>query len=497
MLFNLSAAHSNTTKCTKLLKKIHAHDPSFSSPALVSFLFSTDQYKEAEIAAHNYRKIYGHDDWSVNFTAARALCAQQKYELADGMFQEAQRTAKKSWAQEQTTYAQALFYVQTQKPTLALQQIDRFLENNPTRTKHAPFYILKATIHLGSSHPNLDIALEELNKSLELNPHQERALKLKALVLEQQDKKIELVDVLKKLVDIDPNQAFSKKLVSLQFELGRFKDAYATLSKIKEQTPNHLFDLALISWKLKENDRAISHINQAIKLDPDFSRARLLKLEIFLSSDHKKEAMNHMRDWILADHNTKVFSILGMLTSAKLLTVKESISLLEPLKNNKLVQKEVHSFLGDLYTLAGNFKSADASYRRFIRTLAKNESTLGIKAFYNLGYLQWKQGKVKDALSEITRAHSIAPKNNLISGVLAFLYTQQHDKSKIKLAKELLKASAESEAGEDQLHFNSLIAAQEKAYKFSPFWSHLDKMTPKLDDLLLDQHITSTQNTPR
>ncbi|MBM3894481.1 hypothetical protein FJ366_02705 [Candidatus Dependentiae bacterium] len=497
MLFNLSAAHSKTAKCSKLLKKIHAHNPSFSSPALVSFLFSTEQFKEAEIAANNYRKLYGNDDWSVNFTAARALCAQQKNDLAEAMFHEAQRTAKKSWAHEQTTYAQAIFYVQTHKPTLALQEIDRFLESNPTRTKHAPFYILKATIHLGSSHPNLDVALEELNKGLELNPHQERALKLKALVLEQQDKKPELVEVLKKIIEIDHNPAFSKKLVSLQFELGKFKDAYVTLAKVNEKTPNHLFDLALISWKLKENERAISHINDAIKLDPEFSRARLLKLEIFLSSDRKKEAMHHLREWILADHNTKVFSILGMLTSAQLLSVKESITLLEPLKNHKLVQKEVHSFLGDLYTLVGNFTAADTSYRRFMKTLAKNDANLGIKAFYNLGYLQWKQGNVNKALGEITKAHAIAPKNSLISGVLAFLYTQQHDKSKIKLAKELLKATSINSQQDEHLQFNSLIAAQEKAYKFSPFWSHLDKITPKIEDLMLDGKITATHNTTR
>jgi tetratricopeptide (TPR) repeat protein len=495
MLFNRAIANNDHEKCPRLLSKIHAHNPTFSSPALVNYLFSTDQFEAASTAANNYRLIYGADEWAVNFAAARSLSAQQKNDLAESMFEEAQRTAKKTWAQEQTTYAQAIFYIQTKKPHLALAQVDRFLENNPPRAKHAPFYILKATVHLNSTHPNLEQALSQLNKGLELNPHLERGLKLKALVLEQQNKKFELVEVLQKLTEIEPQQALFKKLVSLFFELEKFQEAYAILSKIPEQTADHLFDLALLSWKLKETDRALVHINEAIKVNPEFSRARLLKLEMFLSSNRKTEALNHLKDWIIVDHNAKVFSVLATLTSANIVSPKEALTILTPLQKNRLMQKEIHSFVGDLHVLTENYKAAEHSYRNFIKSLSKADKNLGIKAFYNLGFIQWKQENIKGALGEISKAHSIAPKNSLISSVLAFLYTQQEDKTKMKFAKKLLRSTQENPHGDNHAHLNSLMTAQENAYRFSPFWSHFDKIMNKQQNTLFEHSITTTQNS--
>lgn len=487
LLFNRYATLGSNKDCERTLNKILKHNPEFSSAPVVSYLLTTNQFQEAADAAERYRKHYGHQDWDVNLSAARALSALKKDDLAEKMFAEASKTAQRSWAQEQTAYAQAVFYIQNNKFAHALTQIDQFLEKNTPRSKHALFYFLKATIHLNGLYPNHEAALAELNKGLDLNPQFDRALKLKALVLEQQNKKDELVPVLKRIIEMDPQAALSKRLVSLLFELGRLDEAYVTLAQLQETTADFQYDLALLSWKLKQNHRALNHINEAIKLKSEFARARLLKLEILFTSDQKAEALNHLRNWIKSDKDSKTFSLLGMLINNKIIAPQDAINVLESLHDATHHRKEVLSFLGDLYTISENYKLAEKSYKTFIKHLAKSDKQLGAKALYNLGFVAWKQGNIKEALAEVSKAHSIAPNNPLITNVLAFLYTQQEDKQKRQRAKDLFQmAQTHQEPLAPQTHLTSLLSAQARAYTFSPFWSHLDEVAttpeqPKLD----------------
>lgn len=498
LLFNRNAALGNTETCSHLLKKICKHDESFSTATMLNHLLTTNQFEETAKAAEHYRAKYGKDDWEVNLCAARALSALKETDRAQEMFIEASRSAKKTWDKEQTTYAQAVFYIQNQKLAEALQKIDSFLAETTPRGKHALFYFLKATIHLNGQHPQFETALTQLNKSLELNPHFERSLKLKALVLEQQDKKSELIPVLRQIIAIEPQAALSKRLVSLLFELGRLNEAYEALADLHDKTADHFYDLALISWKLKNHTQALGHVNKAIEINKEFARARLLKLEILLTSDRKLEALSHLKNWIVVEKDTKAFSILSMLTGSQTITPRDSIGLLESIAaTSSASQKEVHSFLGDLHAMTGNFKAAEMSYRKFLRALSKDDKAMGLKAMYNLGFVQWKQHNLKAALAEVSRAHSIDPKNALITNFLAFLYIQQGDKLKVKKARELLETAQHMEAGEEPIpQLSSLLAAQESAYKLSPFWSNLDAAKITIEQPPLDSKTTLTAHTP-
>lgn len=464
---------------------------------MLNHLFATNQFDAVVKAAENHRKHFGPDEWEVNYNCARALSFLKQDAEAEKMFHEANRTAKKTWDKEQTAYAQAVFYIQNNKMAAALREIDAFLANTTPRAKHALFYFLKATIHLNGKHPQYEIALAQLDKGLDLNPHFERALKLKALVLEQQDKKPELIAVLRQIIEVDPQPALSKRLVSLLFEEGQLDQAYATLSGLQEKTADHFYDLALISWRLKQNDKALSHVDQAIKLNAEFARARLLRLEILLTSDRKIEALNHLKTWITTGKDAKAFSILSMLAGSNTIAARDAIDLLESLQSQTTIQKEVHSFLGDLHAMTGNYRAAEKSYRYFLRALGKTDKPMGLKAMYNLGFVQWKQGNIKEALAEVTKAHSVDQKNALITNFLAFLYTQQGDRNKVKKAKELLQHAQNMDAGEDHIpHLPSLLAAQEQAYKLSPFWANLDAAKINTPAPALDSHATMTMRDP-
>lgn len=477
LLFNRHATMSNNSECDLLLKKIYKHEPEFSSSTLVNYLLSNNQFEQAASAAERYRKMYGSGDWDVNLAFARALCALKKNDDAEKMFFEARSAAQRAWAREQIAYAQAVFYIQNNKLTQALTEIDHFLENNTPRSKHALFYFLKGTILLNNMYPDFEGALAQLDKGLELNPNFDRALKLKALVLEQQNKKPELVAVLKRVIELDPQPQLAKKLVSLYFELGQLDQAYNVLSELKETTPDSYYDLALLSWKLKNNTQALSHINQAIKLNTDFARARLLKLEILLSSDQKVEAMSTMKQWLTSDKEPKAYSMLGMLLATNTISPTDTIALLEEVAKNTKHHKETFSFLGDLYTVSENFKSAEISYKQFIKHLTKKDKHLGVKALYNLGFVSWRQGNVKQALADVSRAHELAPKNPQIANILAFLYTQQPDKQKVAKAKELLSlASTHAQATEVTAPLTQLLSEQSNMYTFSPFWSHFEAL---------------------
>ena len=495
--FNRHAALGNHEHCSRILKKITKINPNFSSATMLTHLFSTNQFEQVAAIAEKHRERFGKDNWEINFTAARALSSLKRNDEAEKMFLEASRCAKQTWDKEQATYALAVFYIQNQKHSDALKEIDVFLANTPPRAKHALFYFLKATIHLNTKQPQFETALAQLEKGLELNPHFERALKLKALVLEQQDKKPELILVLRKIIEIEPDAALTKRLVSLLFETGQLDQAYKTLAELHEKTADHFYDLGLIQWKLKRYDRALAHVDQAIKLNPEFARARLLRLEILLNADRKTEALNHLKHWITHGKDLKAFSILSMLTSNNTLAASDAIGLLQSLQGTSRAQKEVNSFLGDLYAMTGDYKAAERSYKYFLRSLSKDDRAMGLKAMYNLGFLHWKQGNIKQAVAEISKAHSIDQKNALITNFLAFLYTQQEDRKKVTRAKELLQNAKDMKIDEEDHipELSSLLTAQANAYKLSPFWSSLDETKLHIKAPPLDSHITMTMKS--
>lgn len=144
--------------------------------------------------------------------------------------------------------------------------------------------------------------------------------------------------------------------------------------------------------------------------------------------------------------------------------------------------------------MTGDYKSAEKSYKYFLRTLGKNDRAMGLKAMYNLGFLHWKQGNIKQAVAEISKAHSIDQKNALITNFLAFLYTQQEDRKKVSRAQELLQHAKNMQAGEEDHipELSSLLTAQANAYKLSPFWSSLDAKRLQLKAPALDSQITVT-----
>ncbi len=484
----------NKSDCEFLLSKLYKHNPEFTSSTLVNYLLSDNQFEQAASAAKRYRAMYGNTDWDVCLAEARALCALKRDDEAEKMFFEARSAANRAWAHEQIAYAQAVFYIQNNKFSDALTQIDHFLNNNTPRAKHALFYFLKATIHLNGTYPEYDTALAQLDKGLELNPNFDRALKLKALVLEQQNKKPELIAVLKRIIELDPQPQLSKRLVSLYFELGKLQDAYNLLAKLAENTSDAQYDLALLSWKLKNNTQALAHINQAIKLNNDFARARLLKLEILLSSEQKVEALNTMKGWLQTDKEAKSFTMLGMLLASNTISSTDALGILESIQHNTHHHKEVFSFMGDLYTVCNNYKAAEISYKKFIKHLAKKDRHLGVKALYNLGFISWKQGNIKQALAEVTKAHELAPKNAQIANVLAFLYNQQEDKQKIQKAKDLLTLAA-THATDTQLAtpLTQLLSQQARIYTFSPFWSHFEAFSKQQETISgLDTTTTTT-----
>ena len=493
LLFNRHATMSNNSECDALLTKIYKHDPEFSSSTLVNYLLTNNQFEQAANAATRYRAMYGTTDWDVNLAAARALCALKRNDEAETMFFEARSAAHRAWAQEQIAYAQAVFYIQNNKFTQALTQIDYFLDNNTPRSKHALFYFLKATIHLNNLYPDFDSAVAQLDKGLDLNPNFDRALKLKALVLEQQNKKPELVAVLKRVLEFDPQPSLAKKLVSLHFELGQISEAYNVLATLQEKTSDYHYDLALLSWKLKNNTQALTHINKAIQLNADFARARLLKLEILLSSEQKIEAMSTMKHWLTTDKEPKSYTMLGMLLASNAISLTDTIALLEDVARTTKHHKETFSFLGDLYTVSNNYKSAELAYKQFIKHLAKKDKHLGVKALYNLGFVSWRQGNVKQALADVSKAHDLAPKNPHIANILAFLYNQQPDKQKAQKARELLSlASAHRQEGDMTVPLAQLLSEQARVYTFSPFWSHFEAFQKPVETLPLDTTITTT-----
>ncbi|KKP23781.1 MAG: Tetratricopeptide TPR_1 repeat-containing protein [candidate division TM6 bacterium GW2011_GWF2_28_16] len=321
----------------------------------------------------------------------------------------------------QLTYFKAVSLIKSGKLEDGIKFVNACLENKNLESKYFLFYFLMSKIYLQKNQP--DQALKYVNKSLDLFQDFEKGWLLKSIIQEQQGQITQAIAGYKKFLDIvGTDEPVEKQLVRLLFVEKRFDEASVVLEKIKNRTPAQDFDLALVKWHSGNVQQALVLIDDLIKKYPDFSDAKLLKVEILVSLSKKEEVLNLLKDWLLAQPENKQILQVLLLLRLSGFDKKNIIDILE------LVDKEHSNELIISALIDLNFEKDDTAkvlvYCKKLFDLTK-DSALKSKILFQTAYTHFAAGNTSNKVENILRtALKYEPVYPSVYNLFAYYYAQ-------------------------------------------------------------------------
>lgn len=326
---------------------------------------------------------------------------------------------------DQIAYYTAIAQIKGNKLNDALKFLNTCLERPGLRSRHFLFQFLKSKIFL-QQHDFVQ-AGQCIEKSLELFPKFDRGWLLKAMLLEQQGKINEAIGGYKQFLDIvgrDVN--VEKQLIQLLFAQKKFQEAAVFLKKIKNNSAEYYFDLAVLEQRAGNFDAALTHIDESLTRDPNFKTGILLKLELLINQKKVDQAIEFMQS-LLEKNSNDDFSLhtLLLLRKAKVPTEK-IIALLENLIHQKKHSFKTIAMLADLYIETNKFHRGLLCYNKLLSAASQNE--LKSKILYQIGYIYFCTGKTDNVEKALNAAIRINPMYPPVYNLLAYHYAKTNQK---------------------------------------------------------------------
>lgn len=324
---------------------------------------------------------------------------------------------------DQVAYYFAIFLIQKNKLQDGLDHLSKVLENKTLKSRHFLFLFLQSKIFMMQNDPQK--ALASIEKSLELFPKFDRGLLMKSLLLEQMGRINQAIDGYEKFLGVvgrEPN--IEKQLIQLFFSQQQYAKAGTYLKKMKSNTPEYFFDLALISLKLNDYPDALSNINQCLEKKPDFEKAKLLKLEILLLLNDSKQILNFVQSWLIEDpNNNNLLQTITLLRSKRLKT-DDVITLLQNVISQKKESLTLLTYLGNLYQETKNYEKSIKTFEQAL-ALAPSRSAIKSQLYFQIGLLHFTLKNFDKMVERLEE--SIACKQHPAAyNLLAYHYAQEN-----------------------------------------------------------------------
>lgn len=322
--------------------------------------------------------------------------------------------------------------------------IDKALNNKQLAKKHFLFYLLHSKIKFMQG--KLDDALHLAEKSVSLYPEFTKGILFKAFLHEQKSQITSAKAGYQKFLTITGrDESIEKHLVNLLFSHGRFAEAAEELNKIKSEEPAYFYDLALLEWKAGSYKSALEHIEKALAKNKNFTKARLLKVEILLACKEDKKLLLFMKEWL----NEKTKRALALQTVLLLRKTRiPQTAIISLLKNVCTTESRSSSpsplpllALADLYLEKHNYKEALEVYQKALPQI-QNRS-LKAKILFQAAYLYFEKQEFGKTISSLQEALKLRPHDPASNNLLAYTYATTN--SHLELAHTLVNKSLKTD----------------------------------------------------
>lgn len=358
------------------------------------------------------------DDISTRICIAHSYLSSHQEAQAEKHFL---ALAEKHPDNEHVAYFATMAYMHTKQLDKAAQFIDACLKKPSLKQKHFLFNFLRSKVYVEQN--NLPAALECIEKSLTQYPGFDRGHLFKAILHEQMGNVNDAIKGFQHFLGIvGRDDTVEKQLIQLLFSQKRYAEARTYLKRIKSQTPEYFFDLALIELKAKHHAESATYIDRALALDPCFVKAIMLKMELLLSEKKQHELTSFITTTLTKmGHNPQVVHACLLARNAGIapeLIIKAFEHAL-----GKKPQLLLLAALADLHVDTRNFKQAVATYQRIIA--ASTDKVIQAKAQYQICYIHFLNHE-SDALEKaITTILASGNVDHAVYNLIAYHYASE------------------------------------------------------------------------
>ncbi|MFH1254435.1 MAG: hypothetical protein V1646_03325 [bacterium] len=294
---------------------------------------------------------------------------------------------------EQVAYYFAVSLIKNNQLEKSLAYLNDCLERPSFKPRSFLFYFLRSKVHM---HMNKnDLAMRDIEKSLEVFPRFDKALLLKAMLLEQLGRVNEAIKGYQHFLSlVGRDEMIEKQVIQLMFSQNRMPEALQYLKKLKGNTPEYFFDLAMIEFNSGNYKKALQDINTCIQKSPTFVRGKLLKVEILLAMKNHSQILTFMRDWLKCEpyDNSVIHTIL--LLGKTGVSRQQITSLLEDIVKSNRATVGVWAALADIYVEQKNYKTSIVLYKKIFDSTS--DVDLKSKVLYQVAYLYFLTNQTKN-----------------------------------------------------------------------------------------------------
>jgi tetratricopeptide (TPR) repeat protein len=190
------------------------------------------------------------------------------------------------------------------------------------------------------------------------------------------------------------DEMVEKQLIQLMFSQNRMPEALQYLKKLKGNTPQYFFDLAMIEFNSGNHKKALQDINTCIQKDPTFVRGKLLKVEILLAMKDHAQILKFMCDWLKHEpYDNSVIHTLLLLSKAGV-SKSQIASLLEDVLKSNRATVGVWAALADIYVEQKNYKTSIVLYKKIFDSTS--DVDLKSKVLYQVAYIYFLTNQTKN-----------------------------------------------------------------------------------------------------
>jgi tetratricopeptide (TPR) repeat protein len=303
----------------------------------------------------------------------------------------------------------------------AKEWLDRGIKNPSLKRIHHLFYFLKSKILIDENKPQ--DALATIEKSLELAQNFDQALLVKALLLEQLGKINDAIKGYQHFLDaVGHDEMIEKQLVQLLFSQQRYSEALLYLKKIKTNSPDYYYNVAVIEFKANNMKKALANIEAALVIDKGFDKACLLKSEILLKLNQPQKLLDFLESWTNQNPDN-VEAIHAFLLLRKTTLDPHLILLkLQDLEQKHPTSVPLLAALADLYLEQDLLERAVQYYEKIVSIAA--DPLVKAKAYFQVGYVYFMLNQPEKLLKTLEAALLHNPVYPSTYNLLAYHFAQ-------------------------------------------------------------------------
>lgn len=433
----------NASKALTSFKSVFSMQPSiYVYESYLKLLFEMGDLKKViDIYSKNVKKFASEFKNNLDFwiVIAQALLVTNKDAEAGKIFTD---LAKNFPDNEQIAYYYTMSMLKNNELDVALTYLNDCLNKPIFKQKFFLFYFLRSKIYLQKSRHEL--ALKDIEKSLELFPNFDRGWLIKSMLMEQQGKVNEAIKGYMQFLNIvGRDEMVEKQIIQLLFNQKRYDDAAKYLKKLKGDTPEYYFNLALIEFNAGRLPQALKMVNACLDRSPLISPARLLKIDVLLSMKDFKGCLKFMEEWLSQKTIDNAAISTLMLLRKTPIQIQNVTKLLEKVVAKNKYQIGLLAALADIYIEQKMYDKGLAYYKQIHGLTPNNE--LKSKVLFQMAYVHFSNNQLNQAEGILNTA--INDKKSLIDpqsyNMLAYIHAKQN--KNLDKAEQIINKALESD----------------------------------------------------